>query len=413
MKEIKPFAMSDADAGWAGVSRDKFSMRWWLLLAPVFITLLYQVGRGLGNTSYVLYWLAAVILLVRARTFEVPRVTLTLYLALVAWGTLSAALSINPAGAYGKWAQYAFMGTSYFITWALGRSIPDFSLERAIRIVGIAGLAGFAYYGGQFLILSRLPDFHPEAQVHGLVPAYLAPFALYFIWHTFKGKRGAILGLSYLASLILLLIFSDSLTEVVSLAAALAVLILFVVPNKRMLLAVLGGTLLVFAVLILFFDPAGHVLNQAEHTHEDWFTLLNQLSSYRTQLWYQALTMPPPNQWLGVGPSNVALYPPVVIIGVAKVAHLHNLLLDCWYELGVVGLTAYVLFYASQIQAVKAAAATLSAQQRGVMYAAIAGVFVATMLEQSYRSIHAALFVPFVFALYGLESTRSPAKIAT
>ena len=402
--------MSIANPGWTDVFRGPYALRYFLLLAPVFVDLLYQVGRGLGNTSYVLYWVTAVVVLARTRNLAFPPVALALYLALLAWGTLSAALSINPDGAYGKWAQYALLGTSYFITWALVRTIPEFSLERAIRMIGIAGLLGFAYYAAQFLILSRSPDFHPEYQVHGLVPAYLAPFALYFLWQTFKGQPRVVLSLVYLVSLTLLLVFSNSLTEVVTLAGALAVLVFFVVPNKRLLMLALGGTVIVFIGLILAFDPAGHVVSQAEHTHEDWFTFLNQLSSFRTQLWYQAITIPPPNQWLGVGPSNVGLYPPVVITPTYKVGHLHNLLLDCWYELGVVGLTLYVMFYGAQIRPIKADAAKLFSRQYGVMYAAVAGIFVATMLEQSYRSIHAALFVPFLFAVYGRNASGAPGK---
>jgi len=406
MKEHKTHVMSPEKPGWTDVFTGAHSLRYWLLLAPVFIALLYQVGRGLGNTSYVLYWVAAVVLLARTRNFAFPSAASVMYLALLAWGTLSAALSINPDGAYGKWAQYALLGSSYFITWGLVRTVPEFSLERAIRMIGVAGLIGFAYYAAHFLILSRSPDFHPELQVHGLVPAYLAPFALYFIWQAVKGKIRVVLSLAYLASLTLLLVFSNSLTEVVTLAGALAVLVFFIVPNKRLLVLALGGTALLFVALILAFDPAGHVLSQAEHTHEDWFTFLNQLSSFRTQLWYQALTIPPPNEWLGVGPSNVGLYPPVVITATYKVGHLHNLLLDCWYELGVVGLVMYLLFYGAQVRAVRACADERFSLQYGLMYASIAGIFVATMLEQSYRSIHAAMYVPFLLALYGREARR-------
>ncbi len=411
MKENKTLVMSPENPVWTDVFTGAHSLRYWLLLAPVFIVLLYQVGRGLGNTSYVLYWFTAVVMLVRTRNFAFPPATLILYVALLAWGTLSAALSINPDGAYGKWAQYALLGSSYFITWALVRAIPEFSLERAIRMIGVAGLIGFAYYAARFLMLSTSPDFHPELQVHGLVPAYLAPFALYFIGQTIKGKTGVALSLAYLASLALLLVFSNSLTEVVTLASALAVLVFFVVRSKRLLMFVIGVTVIAFIALILAFDPAGHVLNQAEHTHEDWFTFLNQLSSFRTQLWYQALTIPPPNQWLGVGPSNVGLYPAVVITPTYKVGHLHNLLLDCWYELGVVGLGLYLSFYAAQIRSIKADAARLFSLQYGVMYAAVSGIFVATMLEQSYRSIHAALFVPFLFALYIRGAGAGPERL--
>jgi O-antigen ligase len=85
------------------------------------------------------------------------------------------------------------------------------------------------------------------------------------------------------------------------------------------------------------------------------------------------------------------------------VGHLHNLLLDSWYEVGVVGLTIYVLFYLSQAHGAKSGVGGSSVQQQGLLYAALAGILVASMLEQSYRSVHVALFVPFLFALYAKD----------
>jgi O-antigen ligase len=382
---------------------------YWLLVAPVLIVFFYQMGRGLGNTAYVLYWVTAVVLIVRQRNFEFPVVPGVLFLALLMWGTLSAALSVNSEWSYSKWAQYGLLGTSYFIGWRLVRGIPDFSLERALKLIGIVGLIAFVHYALRFIVLSMSSDFRPEAQVHGLVSAYLSPFVLYFLRQAVPGKRSFALSAAYLASLTLLLVFSNSLTEVLTFAAALGVLGFFMIPNKRQLMLGLGAVGLLLIALILLFDPAGAVLNEAQGKNGDWFSLLSQLSSYRTLLWYQALTIPPPDIWLGVGPANVGLYPPVVISESYKVGHLHNLLLDSWYEVGVVGLTIYVLFYLSQAHGAKTGVGASSAQQRGLLYATLAGIFVASMLEQSYRSVHVALFVPFLLALF----SRGPTAPAT
>ena len=412
MTEKNPLASNRAWAGMVGTFSGGHKFLYWLLLAPAFIVFFYQVGRGLGNTGYVLYWITAVVLLVRQRNFEFPVAASILFVALLVWGTLSAALSVDSLSAYRKWAQYALLGSSYFITWRLVRLIPEFSLERAINMLGVVGLFSFALYAGRYLILSGSPDFQPETQVQGLVPAYLSPFTLYLLRQAIPGTRGVLLSLAYLISLALLLILSNSLTEVLTLAAALGVMAFFIVPNKRVLMLSLGGVALLFTALILLFDPAGAVLSQAQGSEGNWFAVLNELSSYRTSIWYKALTIPPPNQWLGVGPGNVSLYPPVVIDEVGKVGHLHNLLLDCWYEIGLVGLVVYLSFYGAQIHAMRSGAANLASLQRGVMYAAVAGIFVASMLEQSHRSHHVALFVPFLFALYsrGLTSVWKPSR---
>jgi teichuronic acid biosynthesis protein TuaE len=410
----KDSAASDrAHAGVVDILLRDHPFRYGLLMAPALILFFYQVGRGLGSTGYVLYWIAAVAVLVRQRDFVFPTAAMVAYAVLVAWGSLSAALSVDPHSAYGKWAQYALLSSSYFITWWLVRRIPEFSLERAIKMVGMVGLLSFAYYAGRYLILSGSPDFKPQFQVHGLLPAYLSPFSLYFLWQSVPGKRGMVLSLAYLLSLSLLLIFSNSLTEVLTLATALVVLAFFMVRGKRMLVLSLGSVALVFGVLIMLFDPLGRVLHRALHADGNWFAVFSKLSSHRADIWYKALKIPPPNQWLGVGPGNVYLYPPVVIDEIRKVGHLHNLFLDCWYEIGVIGLAAYLLFYGIQIRLMKQGGGDLTFRQRGIMYASVAGVLVASLLEQSYRSAHAVLFVPFLFALYSLGKSGPALKMRT
>ncbi len=407
MKEQKIAASNSAKTGVVDVLLGEHRFLYWLLIAPVIVLFLYQLGRGLGNTGYVLYWATAFALIVRQRNFEFPTPPLILFAALLAWGTVSAALSIDPHSAYGKWAKYALLGSSYFITWWLVRRIPEFSLERSIKMIGMVGMVSFAFYAVDFLVLFRSPDFQPDIQVHGLVPAYLSPFTFYLLRQTITGRRGLAVSVGYFSSLTLLLVSSNSLTEVFTIAAALAALSFFIFRKGRMLKWLLGCLALLLLALILIFDATGSILSRAYRSDEGWFEVLNQLSSYRTYIWHKAITIPPPNQWLGVGPSNVALYPPVVVEGIVTVGHLHNILLDCWYEIGVVGLTLYVMFYAAQMHAMKPGIANRSALQQGVMYAAVAGVFVASLLEQSYSSPHVAMFVPFLFALYSHRPERT------
>lgn len=400
MREEPLSALNRISADIAGVCMGRHNALYWLLLAPVLVVFFFQLGRGLGNTGYVLYWIAALVVLTRQRNFDFPVAASVLFAVLLAWGTLSAALSLAPHSAYWVWAKYALLGSAYFITWQLVRQIPQFSLSRALEVIGVVGLFSFVLYAVRFFILLGSPDFRPESQIQGFVPAYLSPFTLYLLSRTFPGKRGVYLGLAYLVGLALLLVFSNSLTEVLTLATALVVLAFFVVPGTRWLMLSLGSVVLFFIALIGLFDPAGAVLGQIPGHDGSWFSLLDRLSSHRSQIWYQALTDPPPNPWLGVGTGNVGLYPPVLITETHIVRHLHNLLLDCWYEIGLVGLLVYLSFYGAQIRAMRLGTKNMDALHRGVMYASVAGIFVAAMLEQSHRSHHVAMFVPFLFALY-------------
>lgn len=376
------------------------AVRYWLLVAPAFIVLGYQFGRGLGNTSYLLYWVMAVIFVVRGRQLSLPALPSFFFLALLAWGTLSASLSMAPDVAYRKWAQYALLGSTYFLVWRMVRSIEGFSIDRALRMIGVAGLVSFAYYAARFLYLSGTPGFRPEAQLHGLVTAYLTPFVLYLLWRGRPGRWGFVLGLAYLLSLAVLLVLSNSLTEVLALAAALATLSVLAIPSKRALLLALGVTVPLFIVLIALFDPSAQAVLRAAGSDRDWSTILNELSSYRWQIWQQALAAPPPNPWVGVGPGHVESYPPVIINETFKVRHLHNLLLDVWYEIGLVGIALYLLFYATQARGAWPTDGKHAALPWAVMNASTAAIIIAAMLEQSYRSFHVAMFLPFLLALY-------------
>lgn len=387
------------------------------LLAPAWVVLLYQVGRGAGNTAYAVYWLTAGILLLRRRDFVYPTRTAWVFIALLLWGAASAALSIDVQDALKKWGQYAMLGSCFFITGWWVQRLPDFNLDAALKRIGIVGLLAFAFYAGRFLILLAQPDFHPEAQVHGLVPAYLAPFALYFLRQRFPGMRGALALAAYLSSLLLLLVFSNSLTELLAFVAALVVIVVFQIRNKRLLLVALLGIFAMLVALVLLFDQTGGILARAQHDGSGGVALLDRLSSYRTAIWRKALALPPPNIWLGVGPGNVGHYPPVIIDALdgAKVGHLHNLLLDGWYEIGVVGLALYGLFYAAQLKPVWRHASSLTLPQRALLWASIAAIAAASMIEQSYRSYHMAMFVPFLLALYGGQSLalRPPSTAST
>ena len=375
------------------------------LTAPVWVVLLYQVGRGAGNTGYLLFWLAACVLILRRRDGVYSASAALFFIALLLWGTLSAALSIDVQNALGKWWQYALLGSVFFITgWGV-RRIPNFSLDHALRLVGVAGLLAFALYAGRFLSLVGDPDFHPETQVHGLAAAYLAPFALYFLRRHVPGRRGVGLMAAYLLSLFLLLNFSNSLTEVLALVAAVVVMLGFLTRNPRVLWLALASVVAALVALVMWVDQTGGILAQASRDGSGWVEVLDRLSSQRTALWRKALAIPPPNIWLGVGPGNVGQYPPVVVDliggGSIKVGHLHNFLLDCWYEIGVVGLALYGLFYAAQLKLFWRGAQALPLDQRAIAWASLAAIAAAAMIEQSYRSYPVAMFVPFVLALYG------------
>lgn len=382
----------------------------WLLLAPVLVAVLFQIGRGVGNTGFVIAWLAlaAALVATRAAPGSSVRGAGLLWLALLAWGGYSAAASVAPAGAVEYWLRYAWVGSVFFIVTALLRQPAAPALDWLLARIGWIGLASLGWLLGHTVLTYDIPGFEPQLHIHGLVPAYLAPFVLYWLARRLDGWLRVLAIVAYSVLLAWLLVRIDSLTEVLALAAALLVLAWAWMPTPALRLALPALLLSGFVALILAFDPSGEVIvagpDEPAAGQRDWVALADTLSSRRTLIWRQALAMPPPDPWLGVGAGNVHRYPPVQMDGFGAVKHLHNLFLDVWYEIGLLGLGLYLALLASQ------AVPALRRRDAGttpVLLATVAAILVAAMLEQSYRSIHLALVLPFLFALF---ARRLPAQ---
>lgn len=374
----------------------------WLLLAPVLVAVLFQIGRGAGNTGFVLAWLAlaAVLATTRAAPATSLRGTGLLWLALLAWGAASAAASVAPAAALDYWLRYAWVGSVFFIVAALLRRPAAPATGWLLERIGWIGLASAGWLLGHTLLTYDIPGFEPQLHIHGLVPAYLSPFVLYWLGRRLTGWPWTLAIVAYGVLLAWLLVRISSLTEVLALAAALLVLAWARMPTPALRLAVPAALMAGFVALILAFDPSGDVIAGAGKGPaaggRDWVALADTLSSQRTLIWRQALATPPPDPWLGVGAGNVHRYPPVQMAGIGAVKHLHNLFLDVWYEIGLVGLALYLALLASQAAP---ALRRYDASTSPVLLAAAAAILVAAMLEQSYRSIHLALVLPFLLAL--------------
>jgi O-antigen ligase len=376
------------------------------MLAPALIPLLFQTGRGLGNTGFVLLWLVMLGICLKQRIWKAPAWSASgiLWLIFLAWGTYSAAVSIAPESSLESWLRYGLIGSLFFLTVRVMQyaDMPD--IDWLLRGIGWIGLLSFGWLLGHTLLTYDIPGFKPEFNLRGLVPAYLSPFVLYLISCRMTGTVRIVTMGVYSVVLAVLLVHANSLTELLALAAALSVLIVMRIATLRARLGLLVCMLAAVVALILVFDPAGKLLLSTEETpagqsqQGDWLQLADRLSSQRTLIWRQAVAMPPPLPWLGVGPGNVSAYPPVQLGERGSVKHLHNLLLDVWYEIGFVGLALYLALLWSQFRVALRHRNPLS---RPVLFAVTAAILSASLIEQSYRSYHLALFLPFVFALFG------------
>lgn len=376
----------------------------WLLLAPALVPVLFQMGRGLGNSGFALIWLALLAATLKYRAWSLPRrlrPAALIWLALLASGGLGAAWSIAPAAAGEYWLRYALAGSVFFMIAMLIRRFGFSDYDGLMQRIGWIGLASFGWLLGHALLTWNTPGFQPEFHIRGLVPAYLAPFGLYLMARGLPFRLRIVAMPIYGALLAWLLVRANSLTEVLAFAAALFVLALLSIRTWPVRLGFAAALAAGFAALILIFDPAGEVLTSdtphvSQTENSDWTALADKLTSHRTLIWRQALETPPPDPWLGVGAGNVAHYAPVRMEGIGAVKHLHSLFLDLWYEIGLIGLGLFAAFTAAQfVPAWRRRAAAASP----TLLASMAAIAMAGLIEQHYRSYHFALFLPYLFTL--------------
>ena len=118
--------------------------------------------------------------------------------------------------------------------------------------------------------------------------------------------------------------------------------------------------------------------------------------------------LPPENPWLGVGFGNLASRAEVLRIGdlagigEVTVRHLHNFILDAWFETGILGLSTFLAMLGVVLGRVLLTWPGLDQEHRRIAAAALAGVaalLTAGLLSFSYTSKQFALYLYLLLAV--------------
>lgn len=134
----------------------------------------------------------------------------------------------------------------------------------------------------------------------------------------------------------------------------------------------------------------------------------------RLRLWGSASLMAGDNLWLGVGPDNFLYHLPDYLDPrmwrEPNLSHPHNLLLDAWLSLGVVGVAALALLLTRSISAIArdlaARGGTLFWADAGMLAAMAAGLAHGLLDNFYFRPELAAFF--WLFFAYALAVERDP-----
>lgn len=380
-------------------SRELFFAWGWLL--PVFLPFLYMAGRAAGNLFFVVYILWSALSL-RRRDLSFPPWLVRFYLLMLLAYSLGIPGAQEPVAAIYGWVKYALHTSAFFITLIVARSDPD-GIRKLVNVAGMTGLATILLLAMQLGYHASQPDFVPAAQVRGLAPAYLLPFMIVWIQERMTEKSRILTGLLLVFSVFTLLVLADSRTEL--LCASMGLLVFVWLRSARRTPIILLAALLVPLIVMMRMEVTDPVL-----VGGDSAGLLDRMSSFRIQIWTQAITEPPLHPLVGVGIDNVRYYDPVIINESRSVKHLHNFLLDAWYETGWLGLASLLSLLAylfTQVLSRLREANRTQFQLAVPLISAVMAIMTAAFLDPSYRSKEFSMFM-FVYlaALWRLAEYR-------
>lgn len=393
----------------------------WLL--PLLTPAAQVGGRALINVLLLIYLLWALLAVPGSRVrVERPALLLWLVLLLAYLASVPGAMATGEAAH--EWGKFALHSLAFYFTLAVLHR-DHTSMERLIGALGAAGLLLLV------LLLVVLPwqiaraDFLPTANMLEDNLPFLTPFVLYLTWRAAGSQWRLPVASVLLAAIIGYIVYSQGRAALAGLLAALFLSVLLVMRLRTAYALLATALILSIAVVVSsasFFrnvdwmdgvssDATVRTAPRQRDADRAWVKRLDRFTSSRTQLWRQALNNPPTNMLTGVGMGNVSLYAETTTVqGGTHLGHLHNFLLDCWYETGLSGLAALLAFVGYPLWRGWRVARVggESGIQAGLFLGSTAALLVAGLLSFSYGSRQFALYLPMLLAAlwYLSSSTR-------
>lgn len=348
---------------------------YWFLFSPFLIMVFFSIGRGLGNTSLFLYTVAGVFLLPKVfREKDFGLYVFILY-SLVFFG----AAVVNENDLINKsvvvfWlSSLSYLYALYFSGFRFGLSSR--SMLISILLVGLIPIL-FDYW-------TIIGDDSLSVATHVSVMVLAVIFPIVFL---FKRKDFFVILIVVMSALLL---FAESRTEVLAVLISIAFYFCFLYRKMRVLLFSI-----VFVVLVSVIVTLGFIFS--EGGYETLLKALSHVSSKRTDLWIQALLNPPENMLLGGGLGNSA-----DVISSYAPKHLHSLVIEMWWEIGVLGVLSIFLLTIYSLSSLVFSYKEVSGDERkvvSVLGACYTSLVTVCLLDKGFNSV---FFSFFYFALLG------------
>ncbi len=365
----------------------------WLIAAILPLTQLG--GRGLFNTLVSIYALWGLSTLWNHR-YHLDRWLAPLYLALLGLFLLSIAGSTDPVRSIQTWLQFTVNSiVLLLVPIALCESTDN--IERFIKTLALSGLLMLV---GLYLMLPWYvlelsgEPFSPITQLKEDNLPFLLPFMLAGIWW-YCPQRWRIMAMTSVTMVAV---------AYVALAEGRAALLGLVVGLTVFCWRVLNWRLWRISSVALLVLIAGIAMNSTpfNKVELDPGHPLDAFTAGRTILWQQALENPPVQPWLGVGIGNGRTATQMLSFDLGgithQVRHLHNFVLDAWYETGFLGAGLLLALIATALIRLAhhwRCLSTIDQQRAGVLLAATLALMATGLLSFSYttRQFSCYLFI--------------------
>lgn len=392
-------------------SQQLFFKYGWAL--PAALPLAQIIGRAAFTILGVVYivWAATALC---DRRFSFDRPIMVAYFLLVLAYVLAVPIAAEPLRLLEDYAIFVVFSIVPFFTLA-SLAYVESGQRRLIDVYAwVAALAVVLLYA----LLARgvsQPKFVPEHFMREDNLPFLAPFLIYGLRRLCTGPKGWWLAGAAAASMLAYVLMSHGRAALVGLIAGMAAYAYFVLGQPLRRIFLVAAALLSLAV----FARGEQLIERLREatTIED---RIDTLSSTRTAMWRNALANPPENIWIGVGIGNAASSSKVFSVVIQQKEqraskHLHNFLLDCWYETGVIGLGALLIWLGILLhRALSTWRHSLGEEkaQAGVLLSASFAIMANALFSYSYLSKQFVIYLPLFLLVTAMAAQRTSTTVA-
>lgn len=380
----------------------------YVLLLPVMVVALGELGRGVFNSLLFLYFVSSLGLFISlsASTRHSAAIRqhtglLLIWVSIFGFSMLTTLFNGAFSVGYQQWLVALLSSSVLFFVMYFYDDVEDVAGSNVLLFLL---LFVFSFFVVRLFNCVLDTSCIPALSVPEMSIAMLAPLILLYL---VKFGEISFLYLTLVfTGLLFLLVLGDSRTEILMLAAAYFTMLAF---HRRRLawLVAIPVTLLVVVVGFLLFVPREDFSELS-----GWYQQFDLLTSYRLTIWSNAINNPPASMLLGAGVDNTMAFLPANDFRSA----LHNAFLEIWYETGFIGLFLWLGLIALALKDVGRVYRKASGQQR-LVYTAFLGSFVALLvagtLDKGYMSSYFRFYFFYlvaVLAVLGSDMKRRGGK---